>query len=205
MQAATSTVCCALVMLLSGCALSVVDLTATMIGPPPVQAEFVPQRKPMVVLVIDPPDPTGAIGDAEPIATELERTIRDHNVAPIVESSRVSSLRSRSPVQYAMMTPAQIGRAVGAEQILRVAIMRSSLDSGASADMLKGQIAASVTLLDTGSGAVLFPTDGAAAATITYATPMLRIGDEVNAATVRQNMCTGLADRIAKLFYAHER
>jgi hypothetical protein len=101
------------------------------------------------------------------------------------------------------MSAVQIGRIIGASQVLRVEILRNDIGAGPGGDMLKGQIAASVSVLDVVSGEQLWPTDGSAGSTLSFSTPTLRMSDHNTPDGLRSTLCAGLAHKIGQLFYAH--
>lgn len=183
---------------LQGCV--VFGLASSMAGPPPVDPEFVPEKVPLLVIVRDPPDPMGLTIESDALALEIEREFTTYDIVPLVPSARAKEIRSMNLASFAAMTPAQVGQAVGAKQVLFVQINNSSLEAESDRQMIKGQIAVRVSVLDTRNGAILWPKDGSAGATLTYATPTLRVSPTVNATSVSRNVHQGLAVKIVRLF-----
>ena len=168
-----------------------------------VPAQYTMAMRPTLVLVKDAPDPFGVHIESDEVAAALENQLTDHKVAPLVASTRLSEARNARPAAFAAMSPAQAGRAVGADQVLYVGISSSSVNTEGPRDMLKGKIVASVSLFDTAGEKVLWPSDGSGGVDVTYETPILRIGDEVTPQTMQRNLNAGLAYKIAELFYNH--
>jgi hypothetical protein len=192
----------AMLLMLQGCILA--GFAASVAGPPPVPAEYVPEKLPMLVIVRDPPDPMGLSVQADALAAEIEREIVMHDIAPLIPASRAKEFQSTNLAAFAAMTPAQIGHAVGAKQVLLVQITNSSLAVESDDQAIKGQIAARAVLLNSAGGMPLWPEDGSGGATMTYATPTLRIGPTVSAVSVRRNVHQGLAVKIVRPFHKYK-
>jgi hypothetical protein len=173
-------------------------------GDPPVGPRYVLGPRRTAIVVRDQPDPMGQNIEGEVLASEVEQNLKAHKIENLVPSVKASDLRSSRPVQFEKMTPAEIGQAIGAEQVVFVEVLRSQIAAGEGNDMLKGQIAATVAVYDAQSHQMLWPTDGSAGESVTYATPMLRSHGDVNELSMRRSIYGGLADKIAKLFYTYK-
>jgi hypothetical protein len=190
-------VCCAL----GGC--NAVGFVANAVGPPDVPAEYVLPAKPTIVVVKDLPDPNGGTNESEEVAAEIDRELKTHVIVPLISSAKVAEIRSDQTDEQPM-SPAQIGRAAGADQVIYVELQSSSLDAGPVNDVLKGQISAMVRVIDAKTGQTLWPSDGSDGPTVSYETPMLKVDDETNRNLLRQNVCAGIADQVAKFFYKYK-
>jgi hypothetical protein len=194
---AAATICWAL----SGC--NAVGFIASVAGNPDVPAEYVPAKKPTIVVVKDLPDPNGGSNESEELAAEVDEQLNEHGIVPVVSSAKVAALRSEQTGDQTL-SPAEIGRAASANQVIYIQLDKSSLDAGPVNDVLKGQIGGNVSVIDAATGQTLWPTDGSDGAPVSYETPMMHTGDDVTRSTVRANLCAGLADQVAKLFYKYK-
>jgi hypothetical protein len=167
---------------LSGCRIA--GYAASIYGTPPVPAAYEPAKTPMVVVVKDAPDPMGLVVESDALALKIEQQITQYEIAPLIPSSKLSEVRSLNLGGFAAMTPAQIGRAVGADQVLYVKIISSSLGSDGGEQMIKGLIETQVSVIDTNTGTMLWPKQSTEGMTVTYSTPMMRVSSNTNPLTV---------------------
>ncbi|MBC8106883.1 MAG: hypothetical protein H7Z14_09865 [Anaerolineae bacterium] len=163
-------------------------------------AMFVPAKTPMVVIAEKFDNPADASLDAEPIARYTSEELSGHEVAPIVSSEKVASLQSANPARFRGMTIAAVGRAVGADQILYINIVSTSMEVADNSDMLRGRGEVRVRLVDANTGATIWPLDSADGYPINAETRMFRRADR-NEASVRSDLHRMLAGRAARLFY----
>jgi hypothetical protein len=161
------------------------------------------EKRPTVVYVKDLPSPTAEKVEAEAVAAQIEQQIRGFELAPTIESSSIVDLQTSRPKDFHTMTPAQVAKAVGAEQVIFVQINDSRVDMEAVGDMLKGRISATVSVYDT-DGNVLWPTQVDSSSVISYGTPTMRMSDSVNRASVEQNLINELSLRVASLFRTYK-
>lgn len=183
---------------LAGC--HVAGYAASVFGSPAVEAEYVPKQTPLMVIVRDPPDLMGVKIESDSIRKLLENQIIAHKIAPLLPYEKLEEMRDASPAKFMSMSIAQQAKAAGAQQLLMVDITNSSLDSGTTADMIKGQIAVDVSVIDTESNKIAWPKDGSSGMIVTYATPMLRVAGNNNELNVSRNLHAGIAEKIGRLF-----
>jgi hypothetical protein len=182
----------------SGC--QVAGYAANLAGGPATTAQYTPAHKPLVVIVKDQPDPTGMHVESEAISAEIERQITEYKIAPVISADRVMELRTSMPGEFSTMTPAKMGHAVGADQVLYVEIINSDRDSEATQDMLRGRISASIKMIDANTGVTLWPNDDSGGSIVNYQTPLKHLGDQTSALSVEQTLDAGFAERIVRMF-----
>jgi hypothetical protein len=188
-----------LIGLLSGC--SAVGAIAYKIhGPEAIAAKYVPDRQPMLILVENFRRPSAAFTDAEILTRYLADELSNHDVAPLVDQSKVQELRADKPEEFGKMSIAAIGRTAGAKQVLYVQIVESDVQRLAGADTLQGRAAVRVRIVDAATGESRWPADLAEGYPLSYGT-QLGGGDVSNVMKVRQQIYQVLAGSIAKLFY----
>src|SRR5438477_5408747 len=146
-----------LLIALPGCAAAGVAAYKVM-GPPDVPAQYVPAHQPLLVIVENYRRPSAALTDSDLLARYIEQNLNEHQTAPIVATSKVYELKSSRPEDFRKMTVAQIGREVGARQILYVDLTDATVEPLVGGEALRGSAAARVKIIDAG-GQTLWPKD----------------------------------------------
>lgn len=187
-------------------------------GSPTIKAQYVPAKEPMVVFVQRSQNPADAGRASDRIARLVTDDLKAHNVGPLVDPSAVSELQGRragSSVWASRVetrpstrpatgprTVADVGRAVGASQVLYVDLVTFSVEPAAATEMMDSRIEARVRVVDADTGQTRWPTDTtqgyAVTAGTSFAKPGTKAADE---ATVREQLCVDLAAKVARLFY----
>ncbi|HEY8665012.1 MAG TPA: hypothetical protein VIL86_00020 [Tepidisphaeraceae bacterium] len=187
-------------MLLCGCEIpgAVVYKVA---GPPKVEAKFVPAQVPTLVLAENYRNPSSAALEGEALARAVQEELEAHHVVPLVNSSSYFTLRAEKPAEVKAMTISQVGKAVGAKQIIYINIDRSSIEEAAGTEMLKGRMAVYVRVVDAESGETVWPKENSSGWFLKSETPYLRTGGGVNEDFIRRQMTSALSEQIARLFY----
>ena len=199
----------ALMPCLSGCAM--IGAMAYKMSPDvTVPARYVPKKEPMVVIARTSQNAGGAALEAERLGRYVTEDLKDHKIGPMLDPSALTQFQSRraggsvwaAAVTTAPaarpMTLAELGRAVGAKQILYVDLTAFSVESALGTDMVKGQAEARVRVIDADTGQTRWPTDTTQGYVIPLSTPFAATGE----AAVRERMTKDLATRIARLFYS---
>jgi hypothetical protein len=169
------------------------------------EAEYVPPHEPMLVLCENYRDPGATYVDAEQLEQLLAHEVTAHDVAPIVGADALADLRGSRPGEFAKMSVTQVGRALGASQVLYVSMERSGVYVAEASEMLKGTSAARVKLIDVASGATVWPGESPEGRFVGVDSPMIRTSETATAASVRTGLQHALADKIAKFFYKYEK
>src|SRR5690348_14928114 len=89
-------------------------------GPAKVPAQYVPQQKPMLVLVENYEHQSSVNAHADLLAHMLVKELGERKIAPLVSLETLQGLRDAKPAEFPKMSMAAIGREVGADQILYV-------------------------------------------------------------------------------------
>jgi hypothetical protein len=169
----------------------------------PVKAEYVPNNKdPMLVLV----ESYGLLLDS-PIETEhmtlsLNKAMADNKVAPLIDQQALEKLRDADPRQYESMSIADIGRRLGAEQVLYVNISRAELERPPGSGQVRGQMEAVVKIVDCQSAERLWPIDSPSEL-VQITTKWVPQAADAADNQVRAQMSDQMADDIGKLFHDH--
>ena len=171
-------------------------------GPAKVPAKYVPQQRPMLVLVENYQHQSSVNAHADLLGRMLVKELEARKIAPLVSLDRLQELRDARPREFATMSMASIGRQLGAEQILYVQLHNSDVQPMAGGDALSGQTAASVKVVDVATGDTLWPGGivGEGGYPVAAGTKLgTRDGGTIQ--DVRQRMYADLTHQIARLFY----
>ncbi len=190
---------CLLMMILAGCnVIGAVHYAA--VGPPRQPALFELKQVPTVVLVENYEAPSVGILDSDRLAMLLTRELQNNTTIELVPSERVAQLREQQRQAFSRMRISEIGKAVGAEQVIYVNLVRSEVEQ--TAGLLKASVAARVKVVDATSGRLLWPPDSAEGYPVSHETPMVRPDEKVTHQTIRAEMIDTMAVRISRLFHS---
>lgn len=187
--------------LVSGC--NIVGFFAQAAGPPEVKSEFAPTG-PLLILAENYKDISGTHIDAEQLEQYTASELTAHGVGPLVDGGKLADLRASRARNFSKMSVAQIGRAVGARQVIYISMEKADVDVAIGSGMYKGTGAANVKVVDAELGTVVWPTDSTGGRQVTVTSDMERESETVTATSVRQMTQRALADQIAKLFYTYK-
>jgi hypothetical protein len=184
--------------------------------PPTVPAHYTPAREPTVVFVQRSRNPSDAQLDAERIARYVTDDLRAHGVGgPMLDSSLLiaarpqrtgtsvwaAAQRTTAPAT-GPVTVADLGRSVGAAQVIYVDLTNFNVERTMASEMIKGEVDASVWVIDARTGQVRWPTDTTQGFTISVPTPYLQPGEKLDENALRGQMDEAIAGQIARLFYS---
>jgi len=187
-----------LLLMTAGC--TVLGVTAyKVVGPPAVPAKYVPEKKPMLVLVEHFQRQSTSRANADSLARYISDQLEAHNVAPLVPFETLSNFRdSRS--DFSTMSITAIGQAVEAEQVLYVQIVKAEVLPVAGGAGMQGETQVRVKVVNVASGETMWPRDLTEGYELSRNTQIE--GDRGrDAREVQQRVNVPLADEIAKLFY----
>jgi hypothetical protein len=182
-----------------GCALPAI-LAAKTVGPPKVPARYIPPKTPMLVMVEN--YNTGAGIDAQQLARYIETEITANKIAPLVDTDKLYRLRDADIDAYHQMSIQDIGKAVGAGQILYVNLITAAIDHPPGSDQVKGSVAVRVRVIDVNTGDTVWPRDARDGYAMAQETPYVPETSEAADMTIRQKLCQSMATEIGRLFYA---
>jgi hypothetical protein len=175
-------------------------LTHKLMGPPPVPAQYTPEKEPMLVLVENYRNPSAALSDAQRLEDRINEQITQYKIAPLTDPAKLDALRNQGG--FSTMTIPAVGRACGAKQVLYVNVRKFSVEGTVGAEMLKGTADMSVRVVDVESGSNRWPAD-TTGSPVAIETPWLRQAPDANEGTLREQMASRAADYIVKLFRKH--
>ena len=145
-------------------------------------------------------NPNGTALEAEELERDVFENLRSQNLGTQVNPIEVIDLRSSRP-DYAKLSIAQIGKLVGAKQIIYVNITDDELVGAIGSDAYTGKATVRVKVVDADSGETRWPLDNADGFPIKVSTKLVTASDEAAQTAVREKLLQATADRIAQLFY----
>lgn len=185
---------------LAGCVAA--GYVATVFAPPQkVEALHKPASRPTAVVVENYRLPGNWAAIRDTLASQLVLELRKNNVAPMVDSHLVYDLRMMDPKAFRKMTVDEIGRKVGAEQVIYVDLITSSIGTATGGAMVKGDMAALVKMVDAKTGKTLWPAGVEEGYYVEIDIPYGMVNEDNTPGNVYNTLTLSSADRIAKLFY----
>jgi hypothetical protein len=176
-----------------------------LVGQPPIPARYVPgETTQLLVLVENYQDPAGATGDARRVATMVGEVLETRKVAVILSQEKLQLLRDARLATFSSMSVVDIGKAVGAQQVLYIDLGGVGVGVHPGSDVLRGRASASVKVIDVNTGAIKFPEDLSGGYPVDFTSPMRRSESGTTPDTVRGETLVGLSARIARLFYTYQ-
>ena len=169
-------------------------------GPPAVDAQYDPQKRPTLVLVENFQDPDASAADGDVIAREVGEKLHENADLEVVDADRVVPLRTEQAATFHAMSVPAVGRALGAKQVVYVNLVESETSADPTGAAVHAKATARVRVVDAATGSVLWPTGQPRGLELSADVPYDR-SDSTHGAGMRGEMLSQLSDRIAKLFY----
>jgi hypothetical protein len=196
---------------LAGCAAAGVA-AYKVFGDTPVDPAYQLPKVPTVVLVENFQSPDATRDDADQLARNIiddlrKKDKRDKKGAvaveflPLIDPMKVYDLRSNDPVKYRKMRIQEIGRAVGAKQVLYVDLGGAGVQTMMGSDMLRGAGSARVMVVNCETGQTQWPQESGAGYPVGFESKLLRPADDITYDRVRNRTLEALAHRVGRLFY----
>jgi hypothetical protein len=184
--------------LLAGC--NLVGLAASAI-PQTIDARYTPPKAPMLVLVENRQNPGMAIPESDQLTAFIIDDLSTYKVAPLVDQKKLYKLRDNER-NIDKMTISEIGKAVGAEQVLYVDLQRFNVGGLEQGIPVHGRIDATVRVVNVKSGNTTFPAMGQGSWPISYETPMASLEmSRQNVEAVRESLLRTAGTSIGRLFH----
>jgi hypothetical protein len=189
-------------LLLSGCWVAGV-LAHKVVGEPAQPARYKPAAAdPMLVLVENAANPSANHVDAQRLAARIARDLERYKVAPLVDAAKLDAVRDQDLGGFAVRSVANLGRAVGAKQVLYVNLESYGIEAAGPTG--RGRAAARVKVVDVETGQTRWPTDQADGYIVTDQTPSTQLNTAEDARAVQTALYDRTAQQIARLFYDYK-
>jgi hypothetical protein len=171
------------VFLLGGCEFVGTVLHST-VGDPPIDAQYVPKKVPTLVLVENYRSPDEMQLDGDQISHQVAEELKKEAKLEIVDADKLVPIREEDAAKFRQMKIQEIGKAVGAKQVIYVDLLESAVVGDVTQSVVHAHALAQVRVVDVETGVTLYDPS-----------------DTTHAMSMRTDMLTSLSSRIAKLFY----
>jgi hypothetical protein len=184
--------------LCGGCAVG--GVWQSIFGPNKIKAKYVLPKVPTLVLVENYRNPAVSQIDADLVASELCDQLKQNNLVPLVDPDKLTAVRDTDAAKYHAMSQVDLGRAVGAKQVIYVELLESSVEADSTESAARGRVSADVRVVDVDTGLTLWPLDSAQGYPLSADVPYNR-ADPDRVTAMHAQMLAQLSDALAKLFY----
>jgi hypothetical protein len=188
--------------LVSGCG-GLSAVAYKVVGDPKTPAEYKPAAdKATLVLVENFKNPDQYRVESTLLERDIAAKLRENKAAKVVPGEKLEDLRSADGAGYRKMKVNEVGKAVGAKQVIYVNLSKFSTESAIGSTEMAGKAEALVRVIDVESGRVLWPSDNSAGREVKYETKHEEAVDFSDHGAVQEQISQSLGERIARLFYA---
>jgi hypothetical protein len=182
---------------LGGCALF--GFAAQALFPPKINAQYEPPKAaPMLILVENRQNPGMSVAESDELTSYIADDLNAYEVCPVVDRTKLQALRDQQEKSADKMSISEIGKAVGAQQVLYVDLRRSSIGNVEGVP-LHGRLDIAVHIVDVKSGRTTFPKTSTEAYAMTFETPLTAGGNDP--ALIRQALLGNAGTSIGRLFH----
>ena len=190
-------------LLLSGC--NIVGAVGDKIfGPGTNPAEYTPPKdQPLLVLVENYHRPGDLQQPSDQLAALITDRLSQNKVGPMISTEKLVAMRTERAGDFGKMKIPDIGRALGAQQVIYVNLKRCDMEGIIGSNDIRGSVAAAVRVVDVASGQTKWP-DVGDGKEFTSSSAYTRKDARDTEETIRNAMLDDLADTIAILFIPHE-
>lgn len=174
------------------------------VGPPPIPARYAPKKdQPLLVLV----ENVHSGGQAMPEADELARVVADdlkaNDVAPVVDTALLHELRDRNAIAFSKMSISEVGRRLGAKQIVYVNVNELNIINPPGSEMVAAKVGATVKVVDVETARTVWPETGAGEP-YDYESRLTRVTDRSTRSAVNRQVLRETGVQIARWFYNYK-
>jgi hypothetical protein len=165
-----------------------------------VAAQYVPNKTDTMLILVESYGLSLDAGiETQHMTLVLRKTFEDAKIASLVDQQALERLKDAGPQQYTPMTIADIGRRVGARQVLYVNIWRSEIVKPAGSGQMRGHMDAVVKIVDSASGDTRWPNDAPSEA-VEITTDWTPQSADKTDGDLRAQMADQMAADIGKMF-----
>jgi hypothetical protein len=196
---------CALIALpfafaLPGCEVPGVLLHIAM-GEPAIPAQYeLPKKGTTLVLVENYRNPDEMQLDGDQIAHQVSVELKNDGKLDMVDPEKLVPMREDDAGKFRGMNIQQVGKALGAKQVIYVDLLESAVTKDPSAGAVHGVAKARVQVIDTETGNTLWPSDATHGKELSQSAEFDPV-DTTHAMAIHTEMLANLSSKIAKLFY----
>ena len=189
-------------LIVTGC--QAIGVVADKLNPPTVEAQYVFGITTQVLVIAENfRAPTQSASDADRVVQLVSDELTKEEAALIVSHEKLALVRDLKPDAFSKMSVVDLGRAVGAQQVLYIDLGGVGVGAQPGSDVLRGVAQANVRIIDVATGAVVFPKDMADGVPVSFETILRRASLKSTPDAVRTQAIVGLSGRIARLFHKY--
>jgi hypothetical protein len=197
--------------MVGGCA--ALGVAAQRLSPPPtIEAQYVLPKIPTVILVESYHDGGARIADAETLTRYVYEDLKNQaarkkgkgveELVPLVDWKKVYELRSADPGSYAKMKITEIGKRLGAGQVIYVDLIDSGVLEMMGNDVLRGRAAARVRVVDCETGGTKWPEGTSGGMPVGFETDLKRPAEGASYTQVREETLEKMGQKVGRLFHS---
>jgi hypothetical protein len=173
------------------------------LGPPAVKPKYVMPREPTLIMVENAHSSSVVIPEADALARVIYDDLTEHEVAPLVDPSKVHDLRDTNPIAFSKMTITEVARRLGARQVLYIQVNRLDIDIPAGSDVVRVSVSADVKVVSATTAATVWPESGEPE-NYSHESPMRRIQTGLSRSGLQQQILRQAGVEIARWFYEYK-
>ena len=163
-------------------------------------AAYVPAKdQPMVVIAEGRSAGAMMTVDSDQLARYVSDELSRYEIAPMIDPAAVMDLRSKNPAAFEKMRISEIGKLVGAKQVLHVMLVESAVQATVD-EVMRGKAEARVKVVDVATADLRFPSDSSQGQPVNAKTEAVDARDGATPSSVRQALHRELAIQIVRLF-----
>lgn len=191
-----------LIVSVGGCALPGA-LAYKVFGPSTIPARYNPPKTPLLILVENAHSGSIAMPEADALSQVIFDDLQEHKVAPLIDPNKVHELRDHNPITFGKLSIAEIGRELGAQQVLYIRVHQLDIDAPPASDVVRLKIGAKIRIVETASARTTWPESGDTEA-FDVETPWQRIEPGTSRSALNQEILRASGEEIARWFYAYQ-
>jgi hypothetical protein len=169
-------------------------------GPPPIPARYKVPQSPLLVLVENAHSGSIAMPETDALSQVIYEDLQEHKVAPLVDPNKVQELRDRNPAMFNKMSISEVGRQVGAQQVLYIQVNQLDIEAPPASDVVRLKIAVKVQMVETANARTTWP-DSGDQEPFEMETPWQRIEPGTSRSSLNHQILRDSGQEIAQWFY----
>jgi hypothetical protein len=170
-------------------------------GPPAIPPKYAFPPKPVLLLVENAHSGSVAIPEADELSKVVYDELQAHNAAMLIDPAKVTELRDRDGAAFSKMTISDIGRQLGAGQVLYLHVDQLDIDVPQGSDVVKVRIAIEAKAIDVETAQTVWPTSGETEP-YRYESKPERVETGMTRAALSHQVLRESGEEIARWFYA---
>lgn len=183
-------------------------------GQVPVPAEYDLPRQKTLVFVENYVDPDASEDDADVLERYIINDLRKHmgqipkkgdkKAKPplkLVDSIELYDLRTADPAKFHKMKIQEIGRALGAKQVLYVSLITMNVQQMGQADLMRGTAGARLKVINATNGETMWPQESSEGYPVGFESKLITPQENVTYEQARDTTMRTLSHDISRLFY----